>query len=262
MYKGKLLWQSVRYQLRSLIRPVLIFLGVYIIVQFLIMFTWWNDGGAMVMFNHLLGFRPEIADMFTLFLTPLFLACSVLLIVIALKSFRQDFNHLSMLNMTRKTQFAAGLISSIVTVIPLSAICLVFSIAETLITFRLAAGEWPKRFIIKKYVYLAGFSGQISKDLIFATIFYLSLFFFALTLGDFIGVLIYRLGRRIFLPVWLSVGLVFCVFPIWGFNQPGELINFQMVVVNVGPGYLFAAAVVLRVISFIAMRKMPLTIKT
>ncbi len=253
----KIFWQSVRYDLRRLIKPTLIFLATFIVIQALLILFSQDILNGLIQFFMMINLLPQ-EGLYGLKLTPIFLPGFLLLIIIAFKSFRPDFNHLMTLGSTRGTQFSAGLISAAITVIPMSIICLGVNIAETTLAYNLMNRLNPFRFVVKNYIcFPSGFS-EFQKDFVFVLLFYLGVYFLALSMGRLMGILVYRFGHLAFLPVWIVVGVVMILYPVFGIFLPTANHNFFEISSEINPLYYFLSAIVIQVLSFFALRKLPL----
>lgn len=238
--------RCVRYNLNGLVRPTLIYLGIFVLIDlvlpvvvYLIFGESIRSGQSTFSYGIDAGMPGSL---------PFLLATMIFLFVGAYASFRETFNHLLLLNNTRLNQFWAMLVSMIAASAVLVVADVVIGWAETLI----------QAMIDQRSVSGVDFGGSLTGLLTC-----LAVFLAAFAFGEVAGILSYRFGNLFTVPFWICFGASFMVVPIlvgtttwfnklffWfiGYQQDNQALVLAL--------HLLGLVVIFKALSFVTIRKL------
>jgi hypothetical protein len=193
-----------RYHLVRAIWPVLIFLGIFCLVNVGLPLIALISRSESFSFTHL-GANHALSSFAFL------IAGAIFLFVGGYASFREDFNFLLAMNNTRRNQFAAGLLANV-------AHGFLFLILAVLTGFL----EWLTGGLLDPAAQLPwGSSVTTGLDVLGELLLPLVLFWSAYAFGQAAGALSYRLGAVFTVAFWIIFGVSWAIVPILvGLNPP------------------------------------------
>ena len=247
--------QCFYYKLRGLVVPTAVYLAIYILARFGLPLVVWllaDDTMTMNMTASLFG-----DGVISLLSVSFWFSTSIFLFIGGVASFREEFNHLLAMNNTRQNQFWSAQLAQLTVIFALTILSGVFGLLEHLMD------SWINHDVI-----FGSFYGIDAGAFIGVYLSGLALlgcgFLLAHAFGETAGVLAYRIGRAFIVPFWICFGLAFVLVPILATGSAGFNRFLSWYFTGIGSNYYLSAAlhilmtaVILKVISLLAIRKIP-----
>lgn len=248
--------RCVRYNLKGLIRPTLIYLGIFVLIDLILpIVVYFIFGESIRSGQSTFSYGIDVGMPGSL---PFPLATMIFLFVSAYLSFRETFNQLLLLNNTRLNQFWAMLVSMIAASAALVVFDVIIGWAETLIQAMIDQRSASDSLAAVFQWYGDNFGGMLVGLLAC-----LAVFLTAFAFGEVAGILSYRFGNLFTVPFWICFGASFIAVPImigttswfgkfffWfiGYQQANQALVLAL--------HLLGIAVIFKALTFVTIRKL------
>lgn len=250
--------QCFAYKTRSLSIPSLIFLGVFILARFVLplLLHFLAGDSASISFS-----MNGIFSVINLLSLTFVFSAMIFMFVGGVASFREEFNHLLVMNNTRSNQFWAGQLAQVVVIACMTIASLVFGLAEQLAD---SAIKGEPLFAEFGWIYSAGGVREFAGGLLSGLALFFTILLLAYAFGETAGILSYRIGRAFILPFWICFGLAFVLVPILSAGNNG-FTQFLGWYFGRGSDYpllatawhFLATTVILKGVSYLTVRRLP-----
>jgi hypothetical protein len=247
----------LKYRLRGMVKPSLVFLGIFLFVDLILPLI------LFIVFEYLVfapGGQIDINYGGLAVSYPFLLSGAIFLFVGAIASFRENFNFLLTLNNTRRNQYGSELVFMVIS----GGCFFIVSFVVHLLEMMLELFSEGKPVGDGMAAYLASLTGDHLGKTAIALLLTLAAFIFAYALGLAAGVLSYRFGRYFLIPFWVCFGTSFAVVPIlitsyrWFSKLAQWFIGYGRPLPDLTLAFhLLATALLLAAIGALFIRKMP-----
>ena len=245
--KTNRLQRCFAYQLKGFMIPSLVFLGIMLFIDIVLPAAFHLFNGSII--------RSDATMPGWQFLSIIYLfAAAIFMFVGGNASFRESFNHLLSMNNTRKNQFVGEQGAVLIVAAVHAVLGTVVGILEYLL----------RSWFDKTVPFSSGLSDWSILTHLSGMLLFWIIFIAANSLGEIAGILSYRFGRKFILPFWIGFGMAFVIVPIVSSNQQwiADFLAWFVGVNSANPIltaalHLFLTAILLKVISFAFIRKLP-----